>query len=223
MTELRHVVEIAQALVGRMGPDGHAVIATRAREHERDGDAEGAAFWAKVARAMNSLGSGAGRPPARRNAPAPPHLPEPAFRQTFDQAPHPYLLLKPELVIADANAAYLAATLTRKGDIVGCGLFEVFPDNPDLDEADGVVNLGRSLETVLATQAPHRMARQRYDVRNRDGAFEERWWEPLNAPIFDIDGRLSLILHHVRDVTAEVRAGAETDQTGVGAADVPSS
>jgi hypothetical protein len=50
------------------------------------------------------------------------------------------------------------------------------------------------------------MALQRYDIRNRDGRFEERWWDPVNTPLLDDAGRVSLILHQVEDVTSQVRS-----------------
>ncbi len=128
----------------------------------------------------------------------------PAFRA----APHPYLLLTPKLEIANANAAYLSATMTALGDIVGARLFEVFPDNPKDPAADGVRKLGASLGRVLARGQADAMARQRYDVRRPDGVFEERWWQPINVPILDPKGVLVGLLHHVEDVTAAVKRAA---------------
>jgi hypothetical protein len=55
---------------------------------------------------------------------------------------------------------------------------------------------------VLDNARSDPMEHQRYDIRRPNGVFEERWWEPLNIPVFDDEGRLSLILHHVVDVTA---------------------
>jgi hypothetical protein len=55
MTVLRDVIEVAQSLVDRMGSEGHLLIAQRAREHEQEGEAESATFWAMVARAMELL------------------------------------------------------------------------------------------------------------------------------------------------------------------------
>src|SRR3712207_8361715 len=40
-----------------------------------------------------------------------------------------------------------------------------------------------SLEEVMRTGKPHRMALQQYDIRTPEGAFEERFWDPLNAPV----------------------------------------
>ena len=89
----------------------------------------------------------------------------PDFRVLFESSPGLYLVLKPDfLIIVAASDAYLRATLTRREDIVGKGLFEVFPDNPANPEATGVRNL-RPLNRVLQHKAFDTMPVQRYDIR----------------------------------------------------------
>lgn len=125
------------------------------------------------------------------------------------------LYLTPELVIADATDAYLADTLTKRDDIVGRRLFEVFPDNPDLEGADGEQALGSSLECVLATRSPHVMPVQRYDIPRPPelgGGFETRYWSPQNRPLLDEDGEVVLIAHHVVDVTDQVMSREQEER-----------
>ena len=132
----------------------------------------------------------------------------PDYRLLFEAAPGPYLILTPDLVIAAVNEAYLRATMTKRAEIVGRGLFEVFPDNPDDPAATGVRNLRASLDRVRERRAADTMAVQKYDIRRPESAgagFEERFWSPTNAPVFDTQGRLVYIIHHVEDVTEFVR------------------
>jgi signal transduction histidine kinase len=117
-------------------------------------------------------------------------------------------------VIVDASDAYLAATLTARAEIVGRGIFEVFPDNPDDPAADGVSNLRASLEQVRDRRVPDTMAVQKYDIRRPSedgGGFEVRYWSPRNTPVLDGDGRLVYIIHRVEDVTEYVRLQARGD------------
>jgi signal transduction histidine kinase len=133
----------------------------------------------------------------------------PAFR-LIEAAPGAYLVLDPELTIVAVTDAYLAATKTVREQIVGRDLFDVFPDNPQDPHATGTRNLRASLETVLATGAPHAMAVQKYDIRRPEaegGGFEERYWKPLNTPVL-IDERVAYIIHAVEDVTHVVRMKA---------------
>ncbi|WP_324673551.1 PAS domain-containing protein [Hymenobacter sp. GOD-10R] len=125
----------------------------------------------------------------------------------FNALPDAYVLLSPELIIQAVSDAYLAATLTQRKSLVGKHLFEAFPDNPKTPNAQGVSKLRASLQQVLATGQPHRMAVQHYDVPDPEcsGAFVERHWEPLNTPVFNEQGHVCYLLHQVVNVTEKVR------------------
>ena len=130
------------------------------------------------------------------------------FQTIFDATPGSYLLLSPDLSILGVNECYLKATMTRRDDIVGRGLFQIFPDNPDDPTADGVRNLRASLQRVLAHKRADRMSVQKYDIRRPEaegGGFEERYWSPLNSPVLDPHGEVRYIIHWVEDVTDFVR------------------
>ncbi|WP_395746494.1 PAS domain S-box protein [Prosthecobacter sp.] len=132
------------------------------------------------------------------------------LKSLFESLPGLYLVLTPEFKILAASDAYLAATLTSREDIIGKGLFEVFPDNPDDPTADGVSNLRASLNRVLATRAADTMAIQKYDVRGVDGVFEERYWSPINSPVVGADQQVQYIIHRVEEVTEFVRRKSQT-------------
>jgi PAS domain S-box-containing protein len=141
-----------------------------------------------------------------------PAEPGPVYESAFNGVPGNYLLLAPDFTIVGVTDAYLRATMTRRGEILGRGLFEVFPDNPDDPAADGVRNLRASLQRVVAERKPDRMALQKYDIRRpqaEGGGFEERYWSPLNTPVLDQDGALRYIIHWVEDVTEVVRLKEE--------------
>ncbi len=132
------------------------------------------------------------------------------FHAVFDAAPGAYLLLAvdpPQFTILAVNEAYLQATLTeREGPrgIVGRGLFDVFPDNPGDVFATGKQNLLRSLQLVIERRQPHTMAVQKYDIPwpAEDGSgFQERYWSPVNTPVFNDEKELVQIIRHVEDVT----------------------
>jgi len=127
------------------------------------------------------------------------------FRALFESLPGLYLVLKPDLTIVAASDAYLKATMTKREEILGRGLFDVFPDNPRDPTASGVSNLRASLDRVRQSAAADTMAIQKYDVRRLDGVFEEKYWSPVNSPIFGADRQLEYIIHRVEDVTEFVR------------------
>jgi len=73
---------------------------------------------------------------------------QPDLRVLFEAAPGKFLVLRPDLTIVAACDEYLRATRTRRPDIIGRQLFDVFPDNPDDPKASGVSNLRASLDRV---------------------------------------------------------------------------
>ena len=127
------------------------------------------------------------------------------FHALFPATPGLYVVLKPDLTIVDASDEYLRATLIRREEIRGCGIFDIFPDNPGDPAADGVKNLRASLHQVLQRGTPHRMAIQRYDVRDHvlgDGDWIERFWTSENSPVFGSGSReITHVILQVEDVT----------------------
>ena len=139
------------------------------------------------------------------------------FRNEFEAAPMPLLLLDPGpgMRIVHANRAYAAATMIDAGRAAGEKLFNVFPDNPGDPLADGAANVMDSLRIVAETGQSHAMAVQRYDVRNPEGTFVERYWRPVNSPVLDDKGRVALILNQVVDVTSHFPRRAVLRRSGV--------
>ena len=140
--------------------------------------------------------------------PSRPSLPSPDFRALFESAPGLYLVLTADFTIVAVSDAYLAATMTARETILGRGIFEVFPDNPDDPSATGVANLRASLERVLSGRKADAMAVQKYDIRRPEaegGGFEERYWSPVNSPVLGERGEVTYIIHRVEDVTEFVR------------------
>ncbi len=127
----------------------------------------------------------------------------------FEESPDILLALLPDApryTMVAATNARLRATHTTREQIIGRGLFELFPDNPDDPAATGTRNLRASLERVLATRKPDTMAVQKYDIRLPDGNFQLKYWSPKNFPVLSPTGDVLYILHRVEDVTELVLA-----------------
>ena len=132
-------------------------------------------------------------------------LGEQLLRDVLVHAPNLYLLLSPDFTILEASNAYLSATLTQRDQVLGRGLFEVFPDNPNDPTADGVRNLRASLERARDLKRPDAMPLQKYDVRLPSGTgFEVKYWSPLNTPVLSAAGEVEALIHRVEDVTEKI-------------------
>lgn len=64
-----------------------------------------------------------------------------------------FVILDAELTIVAVSDAYNQATMTRRDNMLGKSMFQVFPDNPGDPSADGIRNLLASLKRVLASRS----------------------------------------------------------------------
>ncbi|MFJ4847077.1 MULTISPECIES: PP2C family protein-serine/threonine phosphatase [unclassified Streptomyces] len=141
------------------------------------------------------------------------------YEAVFRGLPSAVALLTPQLFFVDANEEYLALSGRPAAEVIGHFLFDVFPDNPDHRGASGMRNLGASLRRVASTGERDAMALQQYDVEDPEhpGRWEERYWSPVNMPVFGDDGRVALLVHRVEEVTELIRArgGPDRDRSRV--------
>ncbi len=128
------------------------------------------------------------------------------FKAIFEALPALNLVLSPDpdFIVLAASDAHLRAINKRREDCVGRSIFEVFGKNPDEHEEFGSCALRASLDRVLQTGIPDRMSLIKYDVPRptpEGGGYEERYWSPINLPVFDRQGRMYCIVHKTEDVT----------------------
>jgi serine phosphatase RsbU (regulator of sigma subunit) len=135
------------------------------------------------------------------------------YAAIFHAMPTPYLVMTPDLVIADANPAYLATTGRTLEDIVGRPVFEAFPGNPNETDPDGgVAKVGSSFERARDTGRIDTMPLQEYDIPDGHGGFDKRFWSLISIPVLDGAGVCRYVIQRAEDVTDYVldqRAGGE--------------
>jgi len=136
---------------------------------------------------------------------------DPNFQLLFEALPHLVLVLTPgpDFIMVAANEGRVRGTNTRREDCIGRSIFEVFGRNPDGQSEFGAGVLRASLERVVQTGKPDRMAITKYDIprpASEGGGFEVRYWSPLNVPVLDDRGEVLYIIHQTEDVTDQVLA-----------------
>src|SRR5665647_2959300 len=123
----------------------------------------------------------------------------------FESGSDLFLVLLPDLTIHAVSDAYAKATFTKREEIIGRFLFDLYPDNPDNATANAFSNIISSMNFVLNNKTPLPMAVQRYDIRRPDGTYEKRYWLPVNKPVLNAKNEVGYIIHRVEDVTTFIR------------------
>lgn len=121
------------------------------------------------------------------------------FHALFGVLPSPYMILDRNFVYVEVNAAYCRTVERSREDLIGRGLFEMFP-NP----GEGGQLLRASFERVLATGKPDSIAYIPYAIprpESRGGGFEMRYWSAVHTPLAGPDGEVAFIVQNTVDVT----------------------
>ena len=123
----------------------------------------------------------------------------------FEGSPNPYLLLTPDLRIAEFNQAYVEVTGARRSEMIGQLLFAAFDSGPGTEAPENVRQVRASLEKARDTRQRDHLAVVHYSMPQTlpDGSesFVERIWSATHTPILNDAGEVVLLLQHTMDVT----------------------
>jgi PAS domain S-box-containing protein len=104
-----------------------------------------------------------------------------------------------------ASEERLRATMTRREDVIGRPLFEVFKGGEaSAPTSPGVKLLRASLAEVALTAHPQQLKTVGYPLQrphDEDGSYENRYWDVVNMPVLDDQGQVRYIIHQAEDVT----------------------
>lgn len=132
-----------------------------------------------------------------------PSLPA-SFDNIFENGPAAYIIVgnnSPTFTILNVNQAYLKLTHTQKHAIIGRGMFEIFPGNPE-EISGGSDLLKDSLIKVIASKESQKMPMHRYDLFDpATNEYVKKYWTGINTPLLDEKGDVSCIIHSPLDVT----------------------
>lgn len=137
------------------------------------------------------------------------------YRSILESMPGLYLVLKadaPRYTVVAVSDAIERATMTRREEILGRGIFEVFPDNPAEPGAIGVKNLSQSLTRAIENRAPEAIALERHDThrsREQGGVLAPRSGNLVASPVLGSDGRVAFLILGV-----DVRTSKDIDERG---------
>lgn len=138
------------------------------------------------------------------------------FQLAFEALPGNFILLAPDpprYPILGVSEEMLRLTSRRRQDVVGKGVFEVFPQNPAAFPATGSESLRNSLQAAIATKGPDQMALVRYDIPDGQGNFQVRYWSAGTKAVLGRAGEVLFLLHSTVDVTEAVLARQKVQES----------
>lgn len=134
----------------------------------------------------------------------------PHFDAFFKASPSPNLILladSPQFTIFEVNDAYCRVTRTSRIEMLGKGLFEVFPENPKDLQSKNVSTFEYILNQVITSKELQVMAAHKYDIPVRGTQhFKLKYWSSQNAPILNEQGEVLFIIHSPADITEQILA-----------------
>lgn len=145
-------------------------------------------------------------------------IPPVDYKRVFDAGSALYLILlpdEPRFTIVGASDIYLQSTMRKREDIVGKGVFEAYPPNPN--DVDGIMEktFRAAFARVMETKKVDVMPVQQYDIpkpESEGGGFEIRYWSVTHNPILNEQGQLIQMAQRVEDVTELLRLKQQGDR-----------
>lgn len=155
-----------------------------------------------------------GEPQSR---PAPPEI---DYRAIFRAGATPHAVVTPQLLIADANDAYLAMAGLSREEVVGAELSQSLRADPgDEVGTDEAAKLLASLSQTLRSGKPDVIHVERYPLFDTGSVSSQvRYFAAINIPVLDEDGKVAWILHRVEQVTEWMSASQSASSTETEAA-----
>jgi two-component system, OmpR family, sensor histidine kinase VicK len=138
------------------------------------------------------------------------------FKALFTSLPGPHLVIgidDPTFTILYENEAHAQIGLTDTATAVGQPFFNIFPDTTAKFQETGISDLAESFRQVIHTGEPDTMPLLRYDIPDKDGTFQKRWWRATHYPVKDDIGELLCIYQSTADITEEIEARRQLELT----------
>ncbi|MBS0244533.1 MAG: PAS domain-containing protein, partial [Proteobacteria bacterium] len=125
------------------------------------------------------------------------------YRRFFENLPSPYMMLDRDLRFVDMNARYLATIERSREELIGCYVFDAFPETGER------LAKFRAAFLKALSGTPNTLVREPFSIARPEpqgGGKREVFWSCHHLPIYDADGEICGVAQKAEDVTSEVLA-----------------
>ncbi len=126
------------------------------------------------------------------------------YIKIFEQSSDLLVVIDTNFAIVAASDSFLASTSTARENIVGCDIFEVFPYNPEDENANGESIIRASFDRVIKNKTKETLPVIKYDIpkpESRGGGFDVKYWQATNSPLLDQENNVKYIVQRAVDAT----------------------
>ncbi|WP_374673249.1 PAS domain-containing protein [Ideonella sp.] len=130
----------------------------------------------------------------------------------FRHSPNAYMVLDRQMRYLEVNTAYELLTGRRRDELLGRGLFEIFPGTANDDGSAQADVLRASIERAFTTGERDTLALIPYaiEARTADGpVVDQRYWSATHTPLRNAQGEVVAVMQHTTDVTEVQRLREE--------------
>ncbi len=137
------------------------------------------------------------------------------YVKLFQSLPTAFIVFRaddPIFTIIEENEAHAIMANVSRSDCIGRPLLEVFPDVSDAYVKTGKSELLDSIRRVVKIQKPDAIADFHYDIKDRHGAMQQRYWNVTHYPVLENE-KVIAVYQATKDITAETLAAQQSKTT----------
>lgn len=125
------------------------------------------------------------------------------YKDLFEQSSALIVVMDINFTIIAVSDEYIKVAKTTRENIVGSNIFDVYPDNPNDQNAEGSSKIRTSLNLVLKHKTTDILGVVKYDIpkiKSDDGG-RLKYWRFHHSPVVDENNKVRFIIQRVEDVT----------------------
>lgn len=129
------------------------------------------------------------------------------FKKLFMSLRTAYMIfdVDPDCTILEENEAHAAIGMVNREDVIGRKLLDAFPDTSEKYKKTGKSDLIESIRKVARTGEIDVLPVFGYDIKDRSGELQQKFWEVSHSPIYQ-GNKVIAVIQQSKDISQNVIA-----------------